>query len=225
MNHLFRSESRPSATPTPPLILLSALSLAILGCGAGDDAAEGEEEALTEDIEVPAAFRVRLETSEGDIVFAINRALSPNGADRFHELVRAGFYDDVRFFRVDQNFVAQFGMSGDPETNARWRERRIMDDPVAASNTRGTLTFATSGLNSRTTQLFINLVDNSRLDTLGFSPFGEVDEGMDVVDRIFDGYGAGPGGPNQARIHSEGNAYLDENFPELTRIIRAQILP
>jgi peptidyl-prolyl cis-trans isomerase A (cyclophilin A) len=176
----------------------------------------------------PDSYRVRFETTAGDFVVEVRRALSPNGADRFYNLVRNGYYEDVRFFRVIDGFMAQFGMHGDPQVTAAWRAAPIQDDPVAASNARGTVTFAMTGQpNSRTTQVFINYRDNSNLDAMGFAPFGEVVEGMDVVDQLHSGYGEGApngSGPSQAQIQSEGNEYLASEFPELDYIERATIV-
>jgi peptidyl-prolyl cis-trans isomerase A (cyclophilin A) len=176
----------------------------------------------------PATYRVRFETSEGDFVVEVNRSQAPNGADRFYQLVSDGFYTDVRFFRVISGFMAQFGINGDPAVTARWTGNTIQDDPVAGSNTRGTITFAmTQQPNSRGTQLFINLVDNVNLDASGFAPIGRVVEGMDVVDRLHAGYGEGAPrgpGPDQAQIRSQGNAYLTQNFPDLDYIERATIV-
>lgn len=175
----------------------------------------------------PDSFRARFRTSEGEFVVLVRREWAPRGADRFYNLVRHGFYDGARFFRVLDGFVAQFGIHGDPEVSAVWRDATIADDPPVASNTRGTLSFATSGPDSRTTQVFINYGDNSRLDALGFAPFGEVVEGMDVADRLYAGYGEGPpggDGPSQARIQSEGDEYLEEEFPDLDSIERAVIV-
>jgi peptidyl-prolyl cis-trans isomerase A (cyclophilin A) len=176
----------------------------------------------------PESFTVRFETSAGEFDVAIHRDWSPNGADRFYNLVRNGYYDDVRFFRVLEGFMAQFGINGDPALNRIWRTANIPDDPVVESNTRGRITYAKSGApNSRTTQLFINYADNSRLDEMGFAPFGEVVAGMDVVDSLFPHYGEGApqgGGPNQGKVQSEGNAYLNQQFPDLDYIVQATIL-
>lgn len=177
--------------------------------------------------QAPATFRVRFETTEGDIVVESVRDWAPNGVDRFHELVTEGFYDDTRFFRVIEGFVAQFGLSGDPAENSTWRSRPIPDDEVGQSNVRGTLTFAMAGPDTRTTQLFLNLVDNVRLDTMGFAPIARVVEGMDVVDALHAGYGEGAPrgrGPDQGRIQSEGNAYLDRDYARLSRIVRATVV-
>jgi peptidyl-prolyl cis-trans isomerase A (cyclophilin A) len=175
----------------------------------------------------PDTYRARFETTAGDFVVEVRRSLSPAGADRFYNLVRSGYYDGVRFFRVIDGFMAQFGMHGDPRVTEAWRSAPIQDDPVAASNTRGMVTFAmTNQPNSRTTQVFINYRDNSNLDAMGFAPFGQVVEGMDVVDGLYSGYGEGaPGGsgPSQGQIQAEGNAYLESAFPQLDYIERATI--
>jgi len=166
----------------------------------------------------PDTFKARFQTSRGEFVIEANRAWAPRGADRFHELATTGFFDEARFFRVLAGFVVQFGINKDPVTAAKWRNEKIPDDPVTQTNARGTITFATAGPNTRTTQLFINLADNGRLDGMGFSAFGRVTEGMDVVDKLYDGYGEGApsgNGPDQGRIQTEGNAYLERDFPEL----------
>ncbi|HWP37596.1 MAG TPA: peptidylprolyl isomerase [Gemmatimonadales bacterium] len=170
----------------------------------------------------PATYRVKFETSEGDFVIEVTRAWAPNGADRFYNLVKHGFYDDARFFRVIAGFMAQFGINGDPQISARWRGASIPDDPVKESNKRGYVSFAMAGPNTRTTQVFINYGDNSRLDSMGFPPFGRVVEGMEVVDRIHSLYGEQP---NQGRIQAQGNAYLNASFPELDYIKKASIVP
>jgi len=175
----------------------------------------------------PDTFRARFETSAGDFVIEVHRDWAPFGADRFYNLVKSGYYDDGRFFRVIAGFMAQFGIHGDPHVAAAWRDARIPDDPVRQHNTRGMVSFATGGPGTRTTQLFINYSDNSRLDGMGFSPFGRVVLGMDVVDRLYPGYGEGaPGGrgPAQGRLQAEGNAYLARDFPKLDWIKHATIL-
>jgi peptidyl-prolyl cis-trans isomerase A (cyclophilin A) len=163
----------------------------------------------------PDSFRVKFETSRGDFVVAVTRAWSPTGADRFYELVRKDYFNDVRFFRVLPGFVAQFGMHGNPEVNAAWSDATIADEPLRQGNVRGTVVYATSGPNTRSNQLFINLADNERLDGMGFSPFGRVVEGMDVVQSINSEYGEAP---DQAQIGAEGNAYLQRQFPRLDYI-------
>jgi peptidyl-prolyl cis-trans isomerase A (cyclophilin A) len=176
----------------------------------------------------PATYKAKLDTSKGAVVITVHRDWAPNGADRFFNLVKNGFYDDVRFFRVIPNFMAQFGIHGNPSVMAAWRPATLKDDPNKQSNLRGYVTFATAGPNTRTTQLFINFKDNSNLDSQGFSPFGQVTSGMDVVDKIYDGYGEGAPrgkGPEQGRIQNEGNAYLTKEFPKMDYIKTATIEP
>ena len=174
----------------------------------------------------PETFKAQFDTTKGKFTIEVTRALAPNGADRFYNLVRSGYFTDVAFFRVVPGFMCQFGIHGDPNVSAKWREATIPDDPVKGSNTRGTITFATAGPNTRTTQLFINFGNNINLDGMGFSPFGKVTEGMDVVDKINGQYGDGPpsgSGPNQERIQNEGNAYLKKEFPNLDYIKSATL--
>jgi len=178
----------------------------------------------------PESFKVKFETSKGNFTVEVTRSLAPNGADRFYNLVRSGYFKNVAFFRVIPGFMCQFGIHGDPKVADAWNKDKaqIPDDAVKASNTRGAVTFATAGPNTRTTQLFINFGDNSRLDKTGFSPFGKVTEGMDVVDKINGEYGeAAPSGrgPNQSRIQTEGNAYLKKDFPNLDYIKSATVVP
>ena len=175
----------------------------------------------------PDQFQVRFETSHGNFVVLVHRDWAPQGADRFYSLARSGYFDGVRFFRVLTGFVAQFGMHGDPAVGQAWFDQRIPDDPVKHPNTRGTITFATAGPNTRTTQLFINFGDNTMLDGQGFAPFGEVIQGMDVVDGLHANYGEGPPrgrGPDQGRIRAEGNKYLEKDFPQLDYVKRAVVL-
>ncbi len=173
------------------------------------------------DPESPAVYQVKFDTTAGPFVVEVNRQLAPLGADRFYRLVKEGYFDDVRIFRVVDGFVAQFGMSGNPETSAKWQDARIGDDPVKVSNKAGTLTFATSGKDSRTTQLFVNLGENARLDRMGFSPFGRVVEGMENVKKFYSSYGERP---DQGRIRQSGNEYLDASFPKLTKIETARVV-
>jgi homoserine O-acetyltransferase len=177
----------------------------------------------------PERFDVRVETTRGPFVLAITRAWSPIGVDHFYNLVRAGYYDDSRFSRVVPGFIAQFGIAGNPRVTAAWKDRTIADDPVVAHNERGTIAFAMTGPNTRTTQLYISLRDNTRLDAQGFSPLGRVISGMDVVDSLYDGYGENSGGGvragKQGPVIAGGNAYLDEHYPRLDHLIRATVLP
>ena len=176
----------------------------------------------------PENFKAKFTTSKGDFVIEVHRAWAPRGADRFYNLVRAGFFKDIYFFRVIPGFMAQFGIPGDPAMAAVWQRANLMDDPTKESNTRGRITFATAGPNTRSTQFFINFGNNAMLDSQGFAPFGEVVEGMNVVDSIYSGYGEGAPrgrGPDQGRIQQQGNAYLKSSFPQMDRIISASIMP
>lgn len=216
------AQAKPAATakaaPAPANAATSTVSAALM------DPAKANETA-------PATFKVKFETTKGAFVVQVTRAWAPNGADRFYNLVKAGFFSDIAFFRAISGFMVQFGIHGDPKVAAAWRSQRIKDDPVdskVASNTRGKLTFAMAGPNTRTTQLFINYGDrNSRLDSMGFPPIGEVTEGMNVVDSLHTGYGEGAPrgrGPAQNRLQSEGNAYLKADFPHLDYIKKATLL-
>ena len=207
-----------------------ALALSVAACGkskppaerpaaAGSAALDPQSAAMQ--AKAPDTYNARFETSAGAFTVQVTRAWAPLGADRFYNLVKNGFFDGTRFFRVLPGFVVQFGLSGNPTISARWHFASIPDDPVEQHNTRGTLTFATAGPNTRTTQLFINFADNLNLDSQGFAPFGKVVEGMGVVDRIYSGYGERP---DQGAIESQGNAYLASQFPKLDSIARATIV-
>lgn len=175
----------------------------------------------------PAVFRVKFRTTKGDFTIEATRAWAPIGADRFYNLVKTGYFADIAFFRVISGFMVQFGIHGDPAVSARWREARIKDDGVTQSNLKGYVTYAMAGPDTRTTQLFINYGDNARLDDSGFSPFGKVTEGMDVVESIYSGYGEGAPngmGPDQGRIQMEGNKYLKAGFPKMDYILGAELL-
>jgi homoserine O-acetyltransferase len=176
----------------------------------------------------PASYRVRIDTTKGSFLVQVDRRWAPRGADRFYELVRSGFYDDSRFFRVRRGFVAQFGIAGDPAVTARWRGKSITDDRPQQSNARGTIAFAMTGPDTRLTQVYINLADNRRLDADGFVPFGRVVSGMDVVDRLYAGYGENAGGGmrggKQEPLLRGGNRYLDRNYPRLDRLRRASVV-
>ncbi|MDQ6623427.1 MAG: peptidylprolyl isomerase [Verrucomicrobiota bacterium] len=209
-------------------------SAVLIFCGA---AADGETAAIalrdpgsafwTE--EAPKVFRAKFVTSKGDFVIEAHRDWAPRGVDRFYNLVRAGFFDDSRFFRVRAGFIVQFGIAGDPAIATRWRDEKIAEDPPRQTNTRGFVSYAMTGPDARTTQLFVNLADNSRLDAEGFAPIGRVVEGMKVVDAIYSGYGEASGGGmrggKQQRLFAEGNAFLDREFPKLDRIVKAEIVP
>lgn len=235
------SASHRSSFPSAAIAAIVAIASVACDRPAADDTPEDTPEpdpaaadhsmlltpaALTET--APDVFQARFETSRGDFVIEVHREWSPNGADRFYNLVANGYFDDVRFFRVVAGFMAQFGMHGDPAVTAAWRTQPIEDDPVMQSNTRGFVSFAmTNQPNSRTTQVFVNFGDNSGLDEMGFSPFGQVIEGMDVVDQLHSGYGdAPPGGrgPNQGAIQTRGNDYLMADFPNLDYVRRATIV-
>lgn len=176
----------------------------------------------------PAEYKVRFETTKGSFTVSAHRDWSAHGADRLYNLVKIGWFSDIAFFRAIDGFMVQFGLHGNPAANAAWKEANIPDDKGGRPNRRGTLSFATAGPNTRTTQLFINFVDNaSKLDAMGFTPVGEVTEGMEVVDSLFKGYGEGAPrgkGPYQGRIHAEGNAYLKREFPKLDWITAASIV-
>lgn len=198
----------------PPLSKAPALAQA------DDDIqlASGESEAT------PDTYRVKFETSKGDFVVEVHRDWAPLGAERFHELVSNGFYDDCKFFRVVSGFMVQFGISGDPKVSAKWDEAKLKDDPVRRSNKKGFMTYAKTGMpNSRTTQVFINFENNARLDADGFAPFAEVVEGMDVVESLYSGYGEAPS-KLQFEIKEQGNKILETRFPKLDSIKKATIV-
>lgn len=219
--------------------LLSVIAGALLlvgGCSKNEktstapaeaSATENEEATLPDKpTQAPDLFTVELDTTKGPIEIEVHRDWSPHGADRFYELVSNGYYTDVAFFRVIDGFMAQVGISGDPAQNTVWREKRIPDDSVKESNTRGMVSFATSGPDSRTTQFFINFTDNSRLDGMGFSPFGKVKD-MTAVDALYSGYGEGAPrgrGPSQGAMQAQGNAYLKQDFPKLDYIKSAKVI-
>jgi peptidyl-prolyl cis-trans isomerase A (cyclophilin A) len=173
-------------------------------------------------------FDVRLETSKGEVLIEVHREWAPFGADRFLELVRRHYYDDTRVFRVVAGRWAQFGIHGDPRVSARWRRRTIPDDPPRVSNARGTVAFAFAVPHGRTTQVFVNLADNTSLDAQGFAPFGRVTQGMEVADALESTYGETAGGGiragHQEPLFAGGNAYLDREFPRLDRILRAAVI-
>jgi peptidyl-prolyl cis-trans isomerase A (cyclophilin A) len=211
-------------------VVVMMVAAATTPAGAGE---EGALPALTEPglaaETAPDRYRVKLETTKGDVVIEVIREWAPHGADRFYNLVKIGYYQDVAFYRVIDGFMAQVGMHGDPAVQSAWSGHPITDDPIVQNNSRGMVTFAaTSAPDSRTTQFFINLVDNSYLRRYGkFASFGRVVEGMDVVDSLFSGYGEGAprgDGPSQAEIARRGNAYLKQEFPKLDYITRASLV-
>ena len=171
--------------------------------------------------QTPAEFKVRFETSKGPFVVEVHRQWAPNGADRFYELIQSGYYDEARFYRVVPSFIVQWGINKDPKISQEWRQKTIPDDPVRQSNRQGYITYAKSGPNTRTTQLFVNLADNASLDSTGFAPFGRVIEGMGVVENLYSGYGQTP---QQNLIQLQGNAYLESRFPKLDYIRTARLL-
>jgi peptidyl-prolyl cis-trans isomerase A (cyclophilin A) len=176
----------------------------------------------------PPVYKAKFDTSKGTFEIEVHRDWAPNGADRFYNLVKSGFFDDTRFFRVVRGFMVQFGINGDPKVATAWQDANIKDDPVKQINQRGFVTFATAGPNTRTTQVFINFDDNNSLDDQGFAPFGKVVSGMNVVDQLYSGYGDGAPrglGPDQGRVKNEGNAYLTKDFPKLDFIRKATIEP
>ncbi len=207
------------------VLLIPALLFGVLVPAASAQTGNlGNPAALNET--APPVYKVRFDTSKGPFVVEVHRDWAPNGADRFYNLVKNGFYDDTRFFRVISGFMVQFGINGDPRISAPWRAATINDDPVKQSNKRGYITFATSGPNSRTSQVFINFADNAGLDRQGFSPFGRVVSGMNVVDALYSSYGEGTpsgSGPDQGRIQREGNAYLKKDFSSLDYVKKATI--
>ncbi len=207
------------ATPAPPAPAGSA-ALAGTVHPALLDPSKATEKA-------PSVFKAKFTTTKGDFVVEVHRDWAPNGADRFYNLVKLGFYDDTRFFRAISGFMVQFGISGDPAVASKWQEANVPDDAVNQSNKRGFITFAQKGIpNTRSTQVFINFGDNVNLDGMRFAPFGRVVQGMEVVDALYTGYGEGAprgAGPDQGRIQAQGNAYLDSAFPKLDAIKHAEI--
>jgi peptidyl-prolyl cis-trans isomerase A (cyclophilin A) len=202
--------------------ILALAALLLSACSQPKSANEG----TSRDERAPDTYHVTFETSKGPVVLEVIRAWAPLGADRFYTLAKHGFFDGARFFRVIAGFVVQFGIPADPALNAQWRNAKLADDPVAQSNRRGTVSFATSGPNSRTTQVFINLANNARLDKSGFAPFGAVSSGMEIVDQFYSEYADGPPlgpGPSQTKIETEGNAYLERDFPKLDYIKKATV--
>lgn len=209
------------------LAAAAAILVTFLACSRGDgplvrpDAAELAQSA-------PDSFRVTLQTTRGPVALMAHRDWAPHGVDRFYYLVKHHYYDSTYVFRVVDGFVAQFGINGSPVVNDAWRTRRIPDDAVRHSNTRGTVSFASEGPNTRTVQLFINLADNPKLDGAvgAYPPIAQVVSGMPMVDAFYSGYGEGPPrglGPRQSQMAAQGNAYVEYNFPKLDMITRAAI--
>ena len=208
---------------TKSLGAVAVVSLALLLVAAAWGAPEKLRDPAKLVAKAPETFKARFDTTQGMIVIEVHRAWSPNGADRFYNLVKNGYYDGVKFFRVVPGFVVQWGIHGDPSIANTWLKASIPDDAVKESNKLGFVTYAKTGApNSRSVQIFINLGDNSRLDSTGFAPFGRVIEGMDVVDKLHGGYGEGLT-KLQGRIAEEGNAFLEKNYPLLDGIKKATI--
>ena len=203
--------------------LVSVLALAVFAAPASAQDLSNPA-ALRE--QAPPVYKAKFDTTKGAFVIEVHRDWAPNGADRFYNLVKNGFYDNVRFFRVITGFMVQFGIHGDPKVSAPWREAQLKDDPVKQSNKRGYITYAMAGPNTRTSQVFINFGDNASLDSQGFSPFGRIVTGMDVVDKLNAEYGEGGPrgrGPDQSRMQMEGNAYLTKDFARLDYVKKATI--
>lgn len=203
-----------------------AVSLSLGGCSSPDESKKTESPKAAAKVEkTPDVFQALFDTSKGQIVIEVHRDWAPLGVDHFYSLIRTGYYDGNRFFRVTRNYV-QFGISGDPSTNGLWSTAYLPDDPVKQSNLKGTLTYAHLGANNRTTQLFFNMKDNKDLDKQGFAPIGKVVTGMDVVERLYSSYGEIPPrgqGPDPSKIGVQGNAYLDAKFPRLDSIKKASV--
>jgi peptidyl-prolyl cis-trans isomerase A (cyclophilin A) len=217
-------------TRTVALTALVALAAAAAGVHAEQAAARKSllnPAGLNE--RAPDTYNVKFDTSVGEFVIRVTRAWAPNGADRFYNLVKNGFYDQARFFRAVPNFMVQFGINASPDVSKVWQGARIPPDKVTQSNKKGFITFAMGATpDTRTTQVFINFRNNTNLDAMGFAPFGEVVSGIEVVDKIYTGYGEGAprgSGPPQARVQAEGNAYLIKSFPKMDYIKKATIEP
>ena len=208
-------------------MLVTAACVVLAGCSPSEPPAKKEAAAPAKKQTAPDVFTVNLDTSKGPIAIEVHREWAPIGADQFYSLVKTGFYDGDRFFRVVRNFVVQFGINGDPKVNRLWSNANLPDDPVTQHNRRGMVTFATAGPNTRSTQVFVNLKDNSAsLDNSGFAPFGKVTSGMDVVDSFYSSYGdmAPRGqGPDARQIEVDGDGYLAGHFPRLDYIKKATI--
>ena len=206
---------------------VAALILSTITFCVGCSTKPPEPETAGRDERAPDTYKARFDTSKGDVIVAVTRSWAPLGADRFYTLVKSGFYDGAHFFRVIPGFVVQFGIAADPAVNAKWRSANLPDDPVIQSNRAGTITYAAENSpNTRSTQVFINLADNARLDATRFAPFGVVTQGMDVVEQFYSGYGEGRpmgNGPDQARAAAEGKAYFGREFPKLDYIRKATI--
>lgn len=212
------------------------LSVCLTGMVIGFSISPGERTSALHDPSLPfwtqaapSVYRVKMHTSKGDVLLEVNRSWAPVGADRFYHLVEVGFYDDLRFFRVIKGRFAQFGIPGNPAIATIWRTQSISDDPVRASNVRGTFAFAMTGPNARTTQIYINTADQVRQDAMGFAPLGKVVQGMEVIDSLYSGYeetsGGGMRAGHQGKLFEEGNSYLDRSFPNLDKLFDCEVLP
>jgi peptidyl-prolyl cis-trans isomerase A (cyclophilin A) len=202
-------------------------SLALIGCSSSPEAGRKEAAAPKKAEKAPEVYQANLDTSKGPVVIEVHREWAPAGADHFYNLVKTGFYDNARFFRVVRGFVVQFGIAANPDTQRLWENATLPDDPVEQHNTRGMVTYAMRGPNTRSTQVFVNLRDNRQsLDGKGFAPFGKVTQGMDVVDSFYNSYGDMPPqgqGPDPSQIQLRGNEYLESRFPRLDYIKKATI--
>jgi peptidyl-prolyl cis-trans isomerase A (cyclophilin A) len=210
------------------LALCVFLSLFLAACGGGPGAEPKKAapgKTAFKDGPMPDVWRALFDTSKGSFVVEVHKDWAPKGAEHFWMLVNSGFFNDTRIFRVRPDFIVQFGLSGDPLTNSLMNAKTIDDDPVKEKNVKGAIAFAQAGKRSRHTQVFVNLKDNSVLDKDGFAPFGKITQGMDVFEKLYSGYGEWdpPGhGPSATRIQTQGNAYLDAQFPRLDKILRAK---
>jgi len=208
-------------------LLIAAACAVLAGCSSPEPPKKESAAAPAKKETAPDVFTVNLDTSKGPVAIEVHREWAPVGADQFYALVKTGFYDGDRFFRVVRNFVVQFGINGDPKVNRLWSNANLPDDPVKEHNRRGMVTYATAGPNTRSTQIFINLRDNSAaLDKSGFAPFGKVTSGMEVVDSFYSSYGdmAPRGqGPDATQIEVQGNDYLASHFPRLDYIKKATV--
>jgi len=208
------------------VIILALVALAaVAGCGGGGKSGPPDVLLHPEKLKAkaPQLYDVRFETTQGDFTIGVHRTWAPRGADRFYNLAKSGFFDGTKFFRVVPNFVVQFGISPYPEVSNTWRNATIPDDFVTAHNVRGSISFAAAGPDTRTTQVFINLGDNRRLDGGGFAPIGTVTEGMDVVDKLYSGYGEDPTS-HQGEMQLQGNSWLEQNYPKLDEIKSAKVV-
>ncbi len=211
------------------LVMASAASVLKAQDAAAPAAAPTLKDPATLIEPAPDKFRVKFDTNQGTFVVEVTKEWAPRGATRFYNLVKNGYYNDTRFYRVVNQFMAQVGVSGDPAINSVWRNARIVDDPRKQSNERSYVAFAQGGTpNTRTTQIFVNMGDNKVLDSANFAPFGKVVSGMNVIEKLYSGYGDGPPkgkGPDQSKIQTEGNEYLMKNFPKLDYIKTATLEP